>query len=187
MRCLTHLLIALLFSSVCSFSSAKAQTVETLATLPGRPEALSVSNEGNIFTPIGPLGLLMKITPGGTVITLAVGFGFPQGGGFDNSGNFYLSNWNTGIISKFTPDSSLVRQYAAGLSGPTGIIQSKSDPAFLYIANFSSNSVSKVSLIDSTVAPFSSSGLPDKVAKVSTVCALDILKRQTIKTISEMK
>lgn len=139
--------------------TSTGQVVETLVgNLGGRPEALAVAPDGSIYTPMPQLAKVVRITMDGLFSTVIISISLPEGGGFDSQGNYYVSAFNPGTIGKLTPDNIYTPAFATGFSGPTGIIMDTSK-GFLYLANYNSNSVSKVNLSDSSTTFFTSSGL----------------------------
>ncbi|MEM6349015.1 MAG: SMP-30/gluconolactonase/LRE family protein, partial [Bacteroidota bacterium] len=96
------------------------------------------------------------LKPDGTLNTLATDLGFVAGGGADADGNFYYSVFNTGKVYKVDP-SGQISLFVSGLVTPAGLHLS-ADSNYMYVAEFDSSRVSKISLSDKSVTKVASGG-----------------------------
>jgi len=136
-------------------TAARAVTVETFVSFSVPVEEVNVGPDGTLYLPSPTIvGAVKKVTPDGTISNLTTGIAFPEGGAVDSAGIVYVSAYNAGTAHWIEPDGT-THTLATGLSGPTGQAISP-DGQFLYVSEYSNNSIAKVDLSDGTWTPFAS-------------------------------
>ncbi|MEZ5064884.1 MAG: SMP-30/gluconolactonase/LRE family protein [bacterium] len=154
-RCVRVVLAGLLVALVLPALAAVADTVETFVSFNVPIEEVNVGPDGTLYLPSpGPAGAVKKVTPDGTISNLTTGIALPEGGTVDSDGIVYVSAWNTGLAQWIEPDGTK-HTLASGLAGPTGQAISP-DGAYLYVAQYSSNSIAKVDRSDGSWTTFAS-------------------------------
>lgn len=131
-----------------------AQQVSTLLNDPNRQfEAMHWHADGRIYSVSYSDGAVYQIHLDGRVQTLVSGFTALAGGGFDNQGRFYFSGINKGEIYRLNDDNTYTK-IAEGFKQPVGIISSPTDDDLLYITEWETSKVTKVSMSTGEVTPF---------------------------------
>ncbi|MCA9751673.1 MAG: SMP-30/gluconolactonase/LRE family protein [Gemmatimonadetes bacterium] len=154
-RCVRVVLAGLLVALVLPPLAAVADTVETFVSFSVPIEEVNVGPDGTLYLPSpGLAGAVKKVTPDGTISNLTTGIALPEGGTVDSDGIVYVSAWNTGLAQWIEPDGTK-HTLATGLAGPTGQAISP-DGAYLYVAQYSSNSIAKVDRSDGSWTTFAS-------------------------------
>lgn len=119
--------------------------------VPGRAgieDGLVMDKGGNLYVSQFDGSTVRKITPDGNVSVYASGFNAPNGLAIDDEGILYVTNAQGGRVSRVYPNGTVVRNFVAGLTNPTGVaLNARQDT--LYIAHYQLSRISRVALADS--------------------------------------
>jgi len=133
-------IIATILLIAATFSTALAQTVETILTAPANFEDISVAPDGTLFLASAPGGhLVWKVTLEGELSVYAQNIYGALGGTVSPDGTVYMSLWNWGQVRAIAQDGSHV-PVVTGVSGPTGIAMSN-DPRYIYYAAYNTGAI----------------------------------------------
>ena len=134
------------------------QTVGTFHTGAGIGfEGITWMPDGTVYTVDFFDGAVYRIRPNGNRQTMTSSFVNVAGGGHDGQGNYYFSDFTGNAIYRIAPAGGPQLFASGGLNGPVGI-QLSADSAFLYVANYNNNTISKVNLTTKAITPLASGG-----------------------------
>ncbi|MCX8513884.1 MAG: hypothetical protein ORN26_02630, partial [Candidatus Pacebacteria bacterium] len=126
-----------------------------IGTTGSSPSAITIDNQGNIYTANSASNTVSKITPTGTSTILGTTGDRPIAITLDSQGNIYTANYNSNNVSKITPQgvSTII-----GTTGSSPISITIDNQGNIYTANSLSNNVSKLTPSDPFIITALSAG-----------------------------
>jgi len=137
-----------------NFKPLKAQNVSTLVTDSTRRfEAMHWHADGRIYSVDYTNGNIYKIELNGSVQTIVSGFQNLAGGGFDLAGRFYFSDIAGGDIYRLNNNYTYTL-VGSGFDQPVGILADSNNSDLLYVTEWNSSKVTKLSINTGVSTPF---------------------------------